>query len=1173
MAASEKNEKGEGKEQARSAAAEREERILAFWKENRIFEKTLGKESPEGEFVFYEGPPGANGRPHMGHFETRAFKDAFPRYKTMRGYHVPRRAGWDTHGLPVELEVEKQLGFSGKQDIEEYGIAEFNEKCREVAFSYINEWAATTARMGYWVDLDQAYFTFDPKYMESVWAILKQIADTETAEGSRLYKDYKVLPWCPVCGTALSSHELAQGYEDVKDLTVTAKFALTDEPDTYFLAWTTTPWTLPGNVALAVGPDINYLKVKVESSDNPDIKAGEGFIFANSLEVQTKLFGCRLNYFVNDLSKANATTPNGNVIFKDIKELKGSELVGTAYEPLYPFAQELAPESEKPKFENAYTVHAADFVTTEDGTGIVHTAVMYGQDDFDLGQEAGLPKVHLVAPDGRFLPGTGFLEGMSVIDTDTNVEVLKDLQGKRKIFSKESYTHSYPHCWRSKNRLIYYARDSWFIRMHDLRGKLVAANETVHWEPSYIKEGRMGEWLANAKEWAVSRERYWGTPLPVWGSEDGSERLVIGSIDELKSRIQKSGNRYFVMRHGEAQNNAENVLDAMNEHAWPLTDTGREQAKKAAEGLKSERITKIFASPFERTRETARAAAGELGISAADIVYDDRLRELDFGSLHGTSYDEFLELKKTLTCTDVIGGGESYQDAYRRFAEFLYEIEKEHADEGILIVTHGIGVESCVAALAGTRFTGALCDMPHALPAYAEALPLPFVPLPHNESYELDLHRPYIDDVVLVSDSGKELRRVPEVMDVWFDSGSMPFAQDHYPFENKERIDTAGYPADFISEAIDQTRGWFYTLLAIGVLTGHGAPYRNVICLGHLLDAEGKKMSKSKGNVINPWEAMDEWGADTLRFWMYSVNQPGDSKNFDVKTVKESARALSWLENSAKFLELFADEETGKSPDSSAASPATGMQAIDRWMLARVEETVAQVTGHMDAYRPYEATRSLAGLFEDLSQWYVRRIRDRARDGDTAALSTLRETLRACVLMLAPFSPFLAEDLFQMLRTDADPESVHLAAWPEAMESREEEKAAANRALIEDMARVRALASEALMLRQKAGVKVRQPLASVSVPGEISPELAAILAEEVNVKEVQAGADAVELDTELTPALVADGDERTFQRAVAEARKDEGFSPKDEVKVERRDDGAHAAELSTGTVRFSLAKA
>ncbi|MDB4991874.1 MAG: Isoleucyl-tRNA synthetase, isoleucyl-tRNA synthetase, partial [Parcubacteria group bacterium] len=770
------------------------------------------------------------------------------------------------------------------------------------------------------------------------------------------------------------------------------------------------------------------------------------------------------------------------------------------------------------------------------------------------GQKVGLPKVHLVAPDGKFVEGTGFLEGKSVIDSETNVEVLKDLQAKNAVFSKESYTHSYPHCWRSKNRLIYYARDSWFIRMHDLREKLVAENKKVNWEPGYIQEGRMGEWLAGAKEWAVSRERYWGTPLPIWESEDKTERVVIGSVEDLKARTKKSGNTYSVMRHGEAEQNALGICSSAVDEPYGLTEQGVAQVIESAKNLKG--VTRIFASPFVRAQETAKLVARELGLAESDITTDTRLGELNFGDFSGLPAEEFIAYRKAhnYSFSDPMPNGESYADAKRRFGSFLYEIESTLSDENVLIVSHGIALETLTNVMKGADMNRSSEVFEYVKPQYAQVLPLPFVPLPHNEEYELDLHRPFIDDVVLISDSGKELTRVTEVMDVWFDSGSMPYAQDHYPFENKEWVEGAGFPADYISEAIDQTRGWFYTLLAIGVLTGKGAPYKNVICLGHLLDAEGKKMSKSRGNVTSPWEAMDEWGADTLRFWMFSVSQPGDSKNFDAKTLKESARTLSWFENSAKFFELFKDGlkegETGE------------LQTIDAWMQARTNETLAAVTENMDTYHPYEASRALAGLFEDLSQWYVRRIRDRARDGDGAALTTLRDTLKTSALMLAPFSPFLAEDMFQMLRTETDPESVHLMTWPVAGESDAE--------LISDMKKVRELASEALMLRQKADMKVRQPLASLSIPGELSPALAAILMEEVNVKEVKTGASEISIDTVLTSALVAEGDERAFARAVAEARKTEDLSPRDRVTADRRDDGIYVAELSTGPVRFSL---
>ncbi|MCE9517822.1 class I tRNA ligase family protein, partial [Candidatus Nomurabacteria bacterium] len=496
-------------ENNKSIATLREEAILKFWQQDDTFNKSLKKDSPAGEFVFYEGPPTANGMPGIHHLEARAFKDAIPRYKTMRGYHVNRKGGWDTHGLPVELQVEKKLGLNTKKAIEEYGIASFNKQCKESVWQYLDVWNKFTERIGYWVDKEKPYITYHNKYIESVWNVLKKVD-----EQNLLYKDYKVVPWCPRCGTALSSHELAQGYETVKDLSVYAKFKVLNRDNTYILAWTTTPWTLPGNVALAVGKDIIYVEIKVGE---------EVLILAKErLSVVTEAY-------------------------EIIAEYKSEQLVDVQYEPLYPYLTQLISDVEKIKLEKAFRVYIADFVNTTDGTGIVHTAVMYGQDDFELGTKEGLPKHHLVGLDGKFVTGTGIFEGRNVRDEDVAVDVIKDLAHRGLLFKKEKYEHSYPHCWRCKTALIYYARDSWYIRMSDskIKDKLISENTSINWEPSYIRDGRFGEWLKDIKDWAISRERYWGTPLPIWQKSDGSIE-VIGSQEELRAKTKSSQNKYFV---------------------------------------------------------------------------------------------------------------------------------------------------------------------------------------------------------------------------------------------------------------------------------------------------------------------------------------------------------------------------------------------------------------------------------------------------------------------------------------------------------------------------------------------------------------------------------------------------------------------------------------------------
>lgn len=1071
----------------KSNAALREEAVLAFWKERNIFEKTLEKDAPKGDFVFYEGPPTANAKPALHHLEARAFKDVIPRYKTMQGYHVPRRAGWDTHGLPVELQIEKKLGLESKKDIESYGVAKFNKECKDSVFTYIKDWEAFTDRIGYWVDKKNAYYTFNTPYIESLWNIVGKVH-----EQGLLYKDYKVVPWCPRCGTALSSHELAQGYQDVKDLSVYAKFKIVGTDNGYFVAWTTTPWTLPGNVALAVGADIDYVEAKV--GDEILVVAKERM----------------------------SVLPEG---YEIVAEHKGAEMVGMEYLPLYPYLNEKLEDKNK-----AFRVYPADFVTTTDGTGIVHTAVMYGQDDFDLGTKVGLPKVHTADESGHFFDGMDFLSGRFVKDEELAVDIIKDLAHRGLLFKKEKYEHSYPHCWRCKTPLIYYARDSWYFKMESLRPTLLAENEKINWEPAHIKEGRFGQWLQGDKDWAISRERYWGTPLPIWTDEAGGIE-VITSIEKLKSLTKRSGNQYYAIRHGEAEHNVKDVWSCTPGKTDALTEKGRAQIKNTAESLKG-KIDIIIASPFSRGQESAKIIAGVLGISESEVVTDARIGEWNVGVefdqgpmekyFHIRAQDEDRYHFKT-------ADGESYADVFTRTGEFLYEIDNIYKNKNILIVTHGGPARALELVTRGFAYD-TLFETTRDYRNFdnAEVREIPFVPLPHNTEYELDLHKPYIDEVVLEKD-GKELKRVKEVMDVWFDSGSMPFAQDHYMGEG-----TLSYPADFISEAIDQTRGWFYTLLAVGVLMGRGTPYKNVICLGHLLDKDGKKMSKSIGNIVEPFEQMDKFGVDAMRFWMYSVNAPGESKNYDEKSVAEiNNKVFNLLGNVLSFYEQYRDIKVEDENTESA-------NVLDRWIMARLNQLTQEVTTSLDSYDLFRPTRAIREFVDDLSTWYLRRSRDRLRDGDADAKRTLYSALKTAAQLLAPFAPFFAEYLWQTLKNESEEESVHLSVWPKS-ETRSPES------VIADMQKVRALCAEGNALRKKEAIPVRQPLQSFSINVAGLESYYDLIKDELNVKEIKVG--DIGLDTTITPELKLEGDYRELVRVIQDMRKEKNLTPQDTISL------------------------
>ncbi|MCC7436601.1 class I tRNA ligase family protein, partial [Candidatus Nomurabacteria bacterium] len=1039
-----------------------------------------------GDFVFYEGPPTANAKPALHHLEARAFKDVIPRYKTMRGFSVRRRAGWDTHGLPVELQIEKKLGFTSKKDIEEYGVAKFNKECKDSVFTHIKDWEDFTERIGYWVDKDDAYYTFDNDYIETLWSIVGKINDRNL-----LYKDYRVTPWCARCGTTLASHELAQGYMDVKDLSVTAKFKVADQENTYILAWTTTPWTLPGNVALAIGKEIAYVK----------IKAGEEFYIL----AQDRL----------------STIPDAYTI---VDSFQGDKLAGLSYEPLYPFLKDIL-EKKGADVSKAFKVYEADFVTTTDGTGVVHTAVMYGQEDFELGTKIGLPKHHTVDETGHFLENMDFLSGRFVKDEEVAVDIIKDLAHRGQLFKKEKYEHSYPHCWRCKTPLIYYARDSWYVRMSELREDLLKANETINWEPEHIKEGRFGEWLREVKDWAFSRERYWGTPLPVWTDEDGQIE-VVDSLEKLKSLTKSSGNKYFVMRHGQTDHNVRMEWNADRNVPDPMTELGLKQVIETAKSFNGD-IDMIITSPFSRTKETAKLFVETKGLSF-EIIEDERIKEWEVGEeFNNKPFNNYFEVRNK--STDRYGfkakDGESYIDILVRAGEFIYDLEQKCQGKSILIITHGAVARALELHSHGVSFK----DLYQKTRDYknfenADLRQIDFVPLPHNENFELDLHKPYIDEVSLVK-NGKELKRAKEVIDVWFDSGSMPFAQDPKNIQ---------YPADFISEAIDQTRGWFYTLLAVGVLMEKGAPYKNVICLGHLLDKDGKKMSKSIGNIVEPYEQMDKFGVDAVRYWMYSVNQPGESKNYDEKSVAEiNNKVFNLFNNVLSFYELYRDQKVESSDKESN-------NILDKWIAARLNQIIEEVTNSLDTYDLFKPTRAIRDFIDELSTWYLRRSRERIKEGDNDAKQTLYTVLKTTAQLLAPFAPFFAEYVWQKLKTNSDPESVHLSVWPKSEKIDSE--------LISNMKIVRDLCTAGNAIRKKENIPVRQPLNKFNINTKDLEEYYELIKDELNVKNVDIS-DEVSFDTNITSDLKLEGEYRELVRLVQDMRKEKGLTPQEEISL------------------------
>ncbi len=853
---------------------EREKETRKFWEENSIFEKSISSRKEGADYTFYDGPPTANGKPHIGHVLTRVIKDMVPRYRTMKGNRVLRKAGWDTHGLPVELEVEKKLGIDGKDQIESYGLEPFIAHCKESVWNYKEMWEDFSATVGFWADMDNPYVTYTNDFIESEWWALKKIWDK-----GLLYKGFKIVPYCPRCGTPLSSHEVAQGYKTVKERSAVVRFKCVGE-DAYFLAWTTTPWTLPSNTALCVNPEDTYVKVK----------AADGYVYYMAKELCDKI--------LSPLAK------EGENAYEILLEMKGSELERREYEPLFDFAAAAAQKQKK----KAHYVTCDSYVTMSDGTGIVHIAPAFGEDDSRVGRKYDLPFLQFVDGKGEMTAETPYA-GIFVKKADPII--LTDLDKAGKLFADPKFEHEYPHCWRCNTPLIYYARDTWFIKMTDVRENLIRNNNTVKWFPESIGKGRFGDWLANVQDWGISRNRYWGTPLNIWECSCG-HRHSVGSIEELR---------------------------AMSDNC------------------------------------------------------------------------------------------------------------------------------------------------------------------PEN----IELHRPFIDAVTLrCPECSGVMKRVPEVIDCWFDSGSMPFAQWHYPFENKELFDSQ-FPADFISEGVDQTRGWFYSLMAISTLIFDCAPYKNVLVLGHVLDKDGQKMSKSKGNAVDPFEALEAYGADAIRWYFYSNSAPWLPNRFFGDAVIEGQRKfMGTLWNTYAFYVLYANID-GFNPTEYTLDKAS-LSVMDRWILSKLNSAVKTVDEYLDGYKITEATRVLEGFVDELSNWYVRRSRERfwvkdmPKDKINAYL-TLYTALVTVAKLSAPLIPFMTEDIYRNLVCSVDknaPESIHLCDYPEA------DTDMIDKSLEENMEEVVDVVVLGRACRNAANIKNRQPIAKMYVKAERTPDESFIdvIAEELNLKEV-----------------------------------------------------------------------
>ncbi len=1109
--------------------AKNEEKILDFWAEKKVFEKSLAKNKNGKNFVFFEGPPTANGRPGIHHLLARVYKDVICRYKTMQGFNVQRKSGWDTHGLPVEIEVEKKLGLTDKKQIEEYGIAKFNKMCKQSVWEYKQEWEKFTKRIGYWLDLENPYVTYHTQYIESVWWILKQLKEKDL-----LYKGYRVAPYCARCGTSLSSHELAQGYATVKDPSVFVKFKIKSEnPDfanTSFLVWTTTPWTLPGNVAIAINKNLDYCKIKIKDTQ-------EFLILAKSRLAVLEKFD-----------------------YEIVKEFKGQDLIDIQYDPPYRLAEKFKTQDTVYYF----TVHGK-FVCAEDGTGFVHIAPAFGEDDKNLvdefnkkSKDKNIPIVLTVDKQGNI--NYREIPGFEKFVKDADKDIIKDLEERNLLFKTELYEHEYPFCWRCKSPLLYYAQDSWFIATTKKQKEIIANNEKINWTPEHIKHGRFGTWLKELKDWNLSRNRFWGTPLPIWECSCGHKE-IIGSVSELINK-KYSDNNYYFLRHGYYPGIDENINvnkpDDIDKEKYGLSQKGKDQIFGTIKKF-NKKIDLIITSDLTRAIDTAQIAGEILGIPKEKIIIDKRLREFDSGIFNYRNPKEKWEWFNTQQdqLKQKYENGESFLDFALRLKDFCDDANKKYHNKNILIVSHQLtifAIDEFQKAHDLKNIVGTSNDFSHDKYYKKNALKLAEIKkidiknLPFDDEMEINLHRPYVDESQFFCPKCGEqkMQRTPEVIDCWFDSGSMPFAQYHYPFENKKLIDLKlQYPADYISEAVDQTRGWFYTLLAISSLLDKGSAYKNVISLGHILDENGEKMSKSKGNIVNPWDMCGKYGADTIRWYFYTMNQPGEPKLFSEKDVSQVLRKMGMtFMNCFVFFDTY---RTGKIKSLDSLKPKI---LLDKWIISRLNSLILEMSASLDSYDINQSARIFEKfLLDDFSLWYVRRSRRRFQQPQSAKELKESTDMFAYILLTlcklsAPFMPFLSEEIYQRILQDKN-KTVHLDNWPKA------DKKLVNKKLEEQMIKTREIITQALAQRAKAQIKVRQPLKELIINDKsisANKELCGLIKEEINVKKVSFGKN-LELDFQITPELKKEGAVREIIRNIQEARKEANLLPKDEIAI------------------------